>query len=76
MSSENLGLQKRSLSLPIAKGTSASSTQTIMPRQVPSAAAQMPQPNTPKNRNSSPALSTDIRMFSIMLPLIWPQMRR
>ena len=50
--------------------------QIIMPRQVPSAAAQMPQPNTARNKNSSPALRPDIRMFRYMLPLICPQMRR
>ena len=72
----NCGRQKRSFICPSANGASASTAQIIMPRQVPSAAAQMPQPNTARNKNSSPALRPDIRMLRYMLPLICPQMRR
>ena len=73
---ENLGLQKRSSSFPLAKGYSAIRAQAAIPRQVASAAPQMPNPKTARNRNSSPALSTDIKIFRNILPLICPQIRR
>ena len=65
---EKRGRHRRSSALPRKNGTKESAAHTAMPRQVANAAAQMPQPSTPRNRNSSTALSALIRMFSIMLP--------
>ena len=76
ISGVTFGRQKRSFIFPRAKGVSAITAAAIMPRQVPSAAAQMPQSKTNRNRNSRKALSPDMKMFSAMLLLILPQMRR
>ena len=72
----NFGRQNRSCSRPVAKKLSAAIAQITMPRQVPSAAPSMLMPITPRNRNSSPALNTDITMFSAMLVRTRPEMRR
>ena len=51
-------------------------TQMSIPEQVASAAAQMPQRNTPRKRNSRMALITDMKIFRSILPRINPQIRR
>lgn len=73
---ENRGLRNRSTAFPRRKGISASSAQTNIPEQVAKAAAQTPQPSTAKKRNSSTALSTDMKILSSILPRMYPQMRR
>lgn len=50
--------------------------QIIIAEQVASAAAQIPQRNTPRKRNSRMAHRADIRIFKNMLPRTYPQMRR
>ena len=65
---ENRGPQKWSRAFPRKKGIKASRAQRIIPRQVAVAAPQTPQPKTPRKRNSSTALETDMRMFTTMLP--------
>ena len=62
------GRVKRSSALPRRNGMNATTAHTAMPRQVASAAPQMPKRNTPRNRNSSAALRPDISRFSSMLP--------
>ena len=73
---EKRGRQNRSSAFLRKNGIKAMTAQTIMPAQVARAAPQIPQPKTPRNRNSRPALRADIRVFKNMLPRIWPQIRR
>ena len=70
------GLQKRSRAFPRKKGKKATMVQKNMPEQVARAAAQIPHRNTPRNKNSSSALKTDMRIFKNILPRMYPQMRR
>ena len=72
----NCGRQKRSIAFLRRKGRKAMTAQSIIAEQVASAAAQMPQWNTPRKRNSRMAHRADIRIFSHMLPRTYPQMRR
>ena len=62
------GRMKRSSACPRKKGTKAMTAHTIIPVQVPRAAPQIPQRNTPRNRNSSPALRADMNRLRNMLP--------
>ena len=66
----NRGRQKRSRARPRKKGQKAARAQRNIPRQVARAAAQMPQPSTPRKRNSSRALEADMMRLTIMLPRI------
>ena len=70
------GRQKRSRAFFLKKGIKAIMAQRNMPRHVASAAAQIPQPRTPRNINSIAAIRTDMRMFKNMLPRIYPQILR
>ena len=70
VASSKRGLVKRSRARPRRKGTKAISAHTAMPRHVASAAPQIPNPSTPRNMYSSPALSALISTFSHMLPRI------
>ena len=70
------GRQNRSSALPRKKGTKAITAQISMPEHVASAAAQIPQRKTLRNRNSRIAIRTDIRIFKSMLPRIYPQILR
>ena len=72
----NSGLTNLSRAFLRIKGARAMRAQTIIPVQVARAAPHTPKPKTPRNRNSSRPLKTDINILRAMLPRINPQMRR